>query len=456
MSNVIVIGGGAAGMMAAYAAAAGGHHVTLLEKNEKLGKKLYITGKGRCNVTNAGETPDFFAQVVHSPKSLYSAVYSFDASQVMAFMEDHGCRLKTERGNRVFPVSDHASDIIRACSCALDRAHVTVRLHTKVTGLLVQGGEEPGGAEYARVQTGVEYAGGHTDTGCASAHTHAEQSRQPRRIVGVRLEDGGQLAADAVVVATGGLSYPTTGSDGDGFLWAKELGIKVERCRPALVPLVVKEEWCRRLQGLALKNVKAALAVDGKEVCSGQGEMLFTHFGVSGPLILTMSSYYADAVRQEKEHAKAILTIDLKPALSAEQLDRRLIRDFEEIKKKQFKNALDGLFPSRLIPVMVELSGIDESKQVHNLKKEERFRFGQLIKNLSLNVVGTRGYAEAVITQGGVSMREISSSTMESRKIQGLYFAGEVLDVDALTGGYNLQIAWSTGHLAGASIPDKK
>lgn len=419
MSEVIVIGGGAAGMMAAYAAAAGGHHVTLLEKNEKLGKKLYITGKGRCNVTNAGETPDFFSQVVHSPKSLYSAVYSFDASQVMAFMEDHGCRLKTERGNRVFPVSDHASDIIKACSCALDRAHVTVRLHTKVTGLLVQSG-------------------------------------QPRRIVGVRLEDGGQLAADAVVVATGGLSYPTTGSDGDGLLWAKELGINVERCRPALVPLVVKEEWCRRLQGLALKNVKAALAVDGKVVCSGQGEMLFTHFGVSGPLILTMSSYYADAVRQEKEHAKAILTIDLKPALSAEQLDKRLLRDFEENKKKQFKNALDGLFPSRLIPVMVELSGIDESKQVHNLKKEERFRFGQLIKNLSLNVVGTRGYAEAVITQGGVSMREISPSTMESRKIQGLYFAGEVLDADALTGGYNLQIAWSTGHLAGASIPDKK
>lgn len=419
MSEVIVIGGGAAGMMAAYAAAAGGHHVTLLEKNEKLGKKLYITGKGRCNVTNAGETPDFFSQVVHSPKSLYSAVYSFDASQVMAFMEDHGCRLKTERGNRVFPVSDHASDIIKACSCALDRAHVTVRLHTKVTGLLVQGG-------------------------------------QPRRIVGVRLKDGGQLAADAVVVATGGLSYPATGSDGDGFLWAKELGINVERCRPALVPLVVKEEWCRRLQGLALKNVKAALAVDGKEVCSGQGEMLFTHFGVSGPLILTMSSYYADAVKQENEHAKAILTIDLKPALSAEQLDRRLLRDFEENKKKQFKNALDGLFPSRLIPVMVELSGIDESKQVHNLKKEERYRFGQLIKNLSLNVVGTRGYAEAVITQGGVSMREISPSTMESRKIQGLYFAGEVLDADALTGGYNLQIAWSTGHLAGASIPDKK
>lgn len=456
MSEVIVIGGGAAGMMAAYAAAAGGHHVTLLEKNEKLGKKLYITGKGRCNVTNAGETPDFFSQVVHSPKSLYSAVYSFDASQVMAFMEDHGCRLKTERGNRVFPVSDHASDIIKACSRALDRAHVTVRLHTKVTGLLVQGGEESGGTEYARVQTGVEYAGGHTDTGCASAHTHAEQSRETRRIVGVRLEDGGQLAADAVVVATGGLSYPTTGSDGDGLLWAKELGINVERCRPALVPLVVKEEWCRRLQGLALKNVKAALAVDGKVVCSGQGEMLFTHFGVSGPLILTMSSYYADAVRQEKEHAKAILTIDLKPALSAEQLDKRLLRDFEENKKKQFKNALDGLFPSRLIPVMVELSGIDESKQVHNLKKEERFRFGQLIKNLSLNVVGTRGYAEAVITQGGVSMREISPSTMESRKIQGLYFAGEVLDADALTGGYNLQIAWSTGHLAGASIPDKK
>lgn len=434
MSDVIVIGGGAAGMMAACSAAENGHNVTLIEKNEKLGKKIYITGKGRCNVTNAGETTAFFEQVVRNPKSLYSAVYSFDAPQVMAFMEKHGCPLKVERGNRVFPVSDHASDVIRACAKALEHAGVRVCLNTKAERLLTETAEAPGEAD--------------------------------RRILGVRLSNGECHKADAVIAATGGLSYPATGSDGDGFRFAKELGIGVEPPRPALVPFVVREEWCRRLQGLTLKNVAVSLESGRKIIYSGQGEMLFTHFGVSGPLILSASSYYANARGKRKTgqdfgegagthwgpEEDMTLIIDLKPALSEEVLDRRLLREFEQNRNKQFKNAVEGLFPSKLIPVMVELSGIEGAKAVHDITREERAAFGRLIKKLPLTVTGTRGYAEAVITQGGVSVKEINPSTMESKKIKGLYFAGEVLDMDALTGGYNLQIAWATGHLAGESV----
>lgn len=446
MSDVIVIGGGAAGMMAACSAAKNGHNVTLIEKNEKLGKKIYITGKGRCNVTNAGETPAFFEQVVRNPKSLYSAVYSFDAPQVMAFMEEYGCPLKVERGNRVFPVSDHASDVIRACTRALERLGVRVCLNTKAERLLTEAAE-------ACAETGSR-----------------EQLRAKRRILGVRLSNGECLRADAVIAATGGLSYPSTGSDGDGFRFAKELGIGVEPPRPALVPFVVREEWCRRLQGLTLKNVAVSLESGGAVVYSGQGEMLFTHFGVSGPLILSASSYYADACRkqkngrdpgarageQQKPEKDMALMIDLKPALSEDILDRRLLREFEQNRNKQFKNAVEGLFPAKLIPIMVELSGIEGTKPVHDITKEERVRFAGLMKALPLTVTGTRGYAEAVITQGGVSVREINPSTMESKKIKGLYFAGEVLDVDALTGGYNLQIAWSTGHLAGENIRESQ
>ncbi len=456
MSNVIVIGGGAAGMMAAYAAAVNGHAVTLIEKNEKLGKKIYITGKGRCNVTNAGDTAAFFQQIVRNPKSFYSALYSFDAAQVMAFMEEHGCPLKVERGDRVFPASDHASDVIRACADALRRSGVQVCLNTKAVRLLTENKE------------------------C--------------RICGVRLSSGECLKADAVIVATGGLSYPTTGSDGDGFRFAEELGIRVEPPRPALVPFTVREEWCKRLQGLALKNVAVSLEAAGKTIYSAQGELLFTHFGVSGPLILSASSYYADACGTcgtgqnsgrcaETQSKKAqnmacgagyklakdmvrsadykpaqemTLSIDLKPALSEDILDKRLLREFEENKNRYFKNAVESLFPAKLLPVIVELSGIAKNKPVHDITKEERIRFVRLIKALPLTITGTRGYAEAVITQGGVSVKEINPSTMESKKIKGLYFAGEVLDADALTGGYNLQIAWSTGHLAGASVKKMK
>lgn len=430
MSEVIVIGGGAAGMMAAAAAAENGHKVTLYEKNEKLGKKVFITGKGRCNVTNAGDTVDFFSQVVHNPKSLYSAVYSYDATFVMDFMEQYGCPLKVERGNRVFPVSDHSSDVIRACQNALRELGVRVCLNTKVAGMLC---EEPEGESVAEVEKGVQ-----------------------GRVSGVRLFDGTIHKADAVIVATGGLSYPVTGSDGDGHKWAAQLSLTVEKCRPALVPFHSPDPVCKELQGLALKNVTATLIVDGKEVYSEMGEMLFTHFGVSGPLILSASSYYADLIgkleKKGKKPERTVLTIDLKPALTAEQLDKRILRDFEAAKNKQFKNAVDGLFPSKLTPVMVARSGILAEKAVHDITRKEREEFCYQIKHFEIPISGTRDFVEAIITQGGIAMKEINPSTMECKKIKGLYFAGEVLDVDALTGGYNLQIAWSTGHLAGSSI----
>ncbi len=419
MSEVIVIGGGAAGMMAAYAAAQNGHHVTLYEKNEKLGKKVYITGKGRCNVTNASDTVDFFSQVIHNPKSLYSAIYSFDASLVMDFMENHGCKLKVERGNRVFPVSDHSSDVIRACKTALQEVGVEICLNTKVIKLCFGGTDD-------------------------------------KRVSGIKLTDGKLQEADAVIVATGGLSYPVTGSDGDGLRFARDASVNVESCRPALVPLCSDDPVCERLQGVSLKNVKAELVVDGKTIYREMGEMLFTHFGVSGPLVLSASSYYADLVgkleKKEQKPKEAILRIDLKPALSPEQLDKRVLRDFEAAKNKQFKNAVDGLFPAKLTPVMIERSGITPEKSVHDITRAEREQFCYQIKHFEIPISGTRKYAEAIITQGGISMKEINPSTMECKKIQGLYFAGEVLDVDALTGGYNLQIAWSTGHLAGSSI----
>ncbi len=443
MSEVIVIGGGAAGMMAAAAAAENGHKVTLYEKNEKLGKKVFITGKGRCNVTNAGDTVDFFAQVVHNPKSLYSAIYSYDATFVMDFMERYGCSLKVERGNRVFPVSDHSSDVIRACQNALRELGVHVCLHTKVAGLMCEEQAEKGadGGVEAKVNENVDAHGK------ASAHG---------KVSGIRLTDGTVHKADAVIVATGGLSYPVTGSDGDGHKWAQELELAVEKCRPALVPFNSPDPVCKELQGLALKNVTATLAVDGKEVYSEMGEMLFTHFGVSGPLILSASSYYADLVgkleKKGKKPKQTMLTIDLKPALTAEQLDKRILRDFEAAKNKQFKNAIDGLFPSKLTPVMIARSGIPAEKAVHDITRKEREDFCYQIKHFEIPLAGTRDFVEAIITQGGIAMKEINPSTMESKKIKGLYFAGEVLDVDALTGGYNLQIAWSTGHLAGCSI----
>lgn len=423
--NVVVIGGGAAGMMAALAAAQAGAQVTLYEKNEKLGKKIYITGKGRCNVTNACDPETFFENIVTNPRFLYSSFYGYDNTAVCSFLKQEGCALKTERGERVFPVSDHASDVTKALEQALKKNGVKICLRTCVKKIL-------------------------TDE---------------NQVTGVLLADGNAAQADGIILATGGLSYPTTGSDGEGLRMAEALGHTVIACSPSLVPLESKEEWCRRLQGLALKNVSVVMKFHNKEIYSGFGEMLFTHFGLSGPLILSASSYYSAAVyayrkKADKKKAKpeksfdepvCILYLNLKPALSEEQLDKRLLRDFDENRNKHFKNALDGLFPARLIPVMIELSGIDPEKKVNEISREERKRFVSLIQSVPVTVTATRDFKEAIITRGGIKVQEVNPSTMESKLIKGLYFAGEMLDVDALTGGFNLQIAWSTGHLAGES-----
>ena len=409
MSKVAVVGGGAAGMMAAVSAAQEGKTVVLYEKNEKLGKKLFITGKGRCNVTNACETEELFAGVVSNPKFLYSAFYGFDSGQVMKFFEEAGCPLKVERGNRVFPVSDHSSDIIKALKKRLDELSVAVHLDTGICKILT------------------------------------EETKEGLQVCGVRLFSGKEEKADAVVVATGGISYASTGSTGDGYRFAEKTGHSLTECRPSLVPLEAAETFCKDLMGLSLKNVEIALTYKEKELYREFGEMLFTHFGVSGPLILSASSRYV----QKAYGQRAALSIDLKPALSLEQLDKRLIREFEGNKNKAFKNALGALFPAKLIPVMVSLSGIAPEKRVNEITKEERHGFAALIKGLPLTITGCRGFEEAVITMGGVSVRDINPSTMESKKVHGLFFAGEVLDLEALTGGFNLQIAWSTGYLAG-------
>ncbi len=407
MKKVIVIGGGAAGMMAACMAAIEGAQVTLLEKNEKTGKKIYITGKGRCNLTNACQREEFLENVITNPKFLYSAFAQLDNQAVMNFFEKAGCRLKTERGDRVFPVSDHSSDVIAALNGELKKNRVQVMLHTEVSELLLEEGS----------------------------------------VKGVLLSDGKKLHADAVIIATGGRSYESTGSTGDGYRFAKQAGHTIKDLRPSLVPFVVKEEWCKKLQGLSLKNVAVTLKKEKKKIYEGFGEMLFTHFGVSGPLILSASSFYTAKYSGQE----VLLTIDLKPAMDREQLDKRILRDFEENAGKQFKNALDKLLPAKLIPVMVELSGIDPHKKTSEVTKKERSRLLELFKELKLTVNGCRGYGEAIITGGGVNVKEIDPKTMGSRLVNGLYFAGEVMDVDALTGGFNLQIAWSTGALAGKS-----
>lgn len=429
MKKIIVVGGGAAGMIAAVAAAEKGNKVTLIEKNEKLGKKLFITGKGRCNVTNAADMDTLFANVCTNEKFLYSAFYHYDNQAVMSFIEKAGCPLKVERGDRVFPVSDHSSDIIAAFQRELKRLGVEILLNTCVQELLV---------EECVDMTSSELCVGITENKIAGSIP---------TIKGVKLSNRKTLSADAVIVCTGGLSYPSTGSTGDGHRFAEGTGHRITECKPSLVPLETAESWCKDLMGLSLRNVGLRMIMGKKELYDGFGEMLFTHFGVSGPLVLSASAYYG----KQKKSGEIKLFIDLKPALDEEQLDKRLLRDFDENKNKQFKNALGGLFPTKLIPVMIELSGIHPDKKVNEITREERRTFVSLIKNLPLTVTGTRPFAEAIITQGGVSVKDINPSTMESKKVSGLYFAGEVLDLDAMTGGFNLQIAWSTGHLAGES-----
>ena len=409
MKRFLIIGGGAAGMLASVYAARNGMEVHLFEQNEKLGKKLFITGKGRCNFTNGCATEELFESFITNPRFLYSAVYGYTNYDVIDFFETAGVKTKMERGGRMFPLSDHSSDIIRALEQQMKKAGVKIHLGSRVKRLLVEK-EEDGNA----------------------------------RITGIQLDNGEKIRGEQVLVATGGNSYQSTGSTGDGYRMAKEGGHTVTDLQPSLVPMVTAEEYIPRLQGLSLKNVALSL-YDGKKcVYEDFGEMMFTHFGITGPLVLSASAKVGKLLKKKYLTAR----IDLKPALTAEQLDARLLREFEEGKNKQFKNVAGSLFPAKLLPVMLDLGGIAPGKKVHEITREERAGFIEKTKAFPFTVTGLRGFQEAIITKGGVQVKEVDPKTMESKKTKGLYFAGEVLDLDALTGGYNLQIAWSTAHAA--------
>lgn len=415
MSKVFIIGGGAAGMLAGVICGRMGNEVVIFEKNEKLGKKLFITGKGRCNVTNASDMEEVFSNIITNRKFMYSSLYSFDNQSVMTFFEELGIPLKIERGNRVFPISDHSSDIIKALQYELRRLDVTVLFQTNVGEILVKDGQAKG----------------------------------------VVTADGKRHYADKVLLAAGGVSYPLTGSTGDGHKMASEAGHEITPLYPALVPLYVKEEWCPKLQGLSLKNIAIDIKQGKKSLYKEFGEMLFTHYGVSGPLIISASSYLTKKLANVDDMKEPIvLYLDLKPALTEKQLDARLIREFELNHNKQFKNSIGSLFPAKLIPVMIELSGISPEKKCGEISKEERKIFLDIIKNLKMTITKTADFREAIITQGGIKVKEVNPSTMESKIIKDLYFAGEILDVDALTGGYNLQIAWSSAYLAAVSMSE--
>lgn len=413
MSKVLIIGGGAAGMMAGVFAARNHHEVHILEKNEKLGKKVFITGKGRCNVATACDTEELFPAVMSNPKFLYSGFYSFGPQDVMNFFEEAGVPLKVERGNRVFPQSDHSSDIIRALERELKKAGAKVHLHTTVKEIV--------------------------------------KKPEAEKVTGVILEDGTFMEGDAVIVATGGFSYQSTGSTGDGYRFARELGLKVTDISPSLVPLKTKEDYIPKLQGLSLKNTGLTIKNGKKVLYEDFGEMMFTHFGVTGPMILSASAHIG-AKLAKAENGELCAYLDLKPALTKEQLDARILREFETGQNKQFKNVIGVLFPSSLTPVMLELGGIPAEKKIHDISREERQHFVDLVKAFPFTITGMGEFKEAIITKGGVSVKEINPGTMESKKISGLYFAGEVLDLDAVTGGYNLQIAWSTAYLAAQAI----
>ena len=411
MSKVIVIGGGPAGMMAAYAAACQGHHVTLLEQNEKLGKKLFITGKGRCNITNACEIPEFIKNIPGNGRFLNSALHRFTNDDIVLLLESHGLQTKVERGGRIFPVSDKAKDVVDTLVKIFTEAGGKLQLDTKVIEILAKDGQV----------TGV------------------------KTISGV-------YPADAVILAAGGASYPGTGSDGGGAKLAAKLGHKIVPLRPSLVPLESDYPYVDDLQGLSLRNVQGTLTADGEKIGSEFGEMLFTHFGVSGPIILSLSNLAAKALDEGKE---VELHIDLKPALSEEKLDARIQRDFTQYSKKQLANGMKDLLPQRLIPVVCDMAYLDEEKFINQISREERHRLLAALKNFCVPITSTRPLAEAIVTAGGVSVKEINPKTMESKLIRGLHFAGEVMDVDGYTGGYNLQAAFSSGHAAGMAAAEE-
>lgn len=415
MAKILIIGGGAAGMAAAVFLGEKNHQVHLFEKNEKLGKKLFITGKGRCNITNTCDDETFFKSVVTNAKFLYSAFYEYSNQDVVSFFENLGLAVKEERGGRIFPVSDHSSDVIRILEKRMKELDVKVHLKSEAEALLTEEGENG-----------------------------------ERKIKGVRLRNGAEILGEKVIVATGGFSYQATGSTGDGYTFAKEAGHTVTQLRPALVPIATKEEYVTQMQGLALKNIRFTVK-DGKKVLYDDfGELLFTHFGISGPLVLTASSYIGKKL--EKKELQGY--IDLKAALTEEQLDARLLREFEAGINRQFKNVITGMFPAKLYPVILELGGIAPDKKVNEITRKERQDFIHLVKHFPLTLVELRPFREAIITQGGVKVKEINPKTMESKLVKGLYFIGEVLDLDAVTGGFNLQIAWSTAKAAAEFIEE--
>lgn len=405
-SEVIVIGGGASGAFAALISARMGRKVILFEKNERIGRKLRITGKGRCNLTNNCSGDELMNNIPVNPRFLYSAFSAFSPQDTMNFFEELGVPLKTERGKRVFPVSDKADDIAEVLEKALKKADVKI-IHESVKHILTD------------------------DNICT----------------GVITSDGKEYNAQSVLLATGGKSYPLTGSTGDGYIMAKELGHTVTNIYPSLVPLVIKEKFCSDMMGLSLRNVALKLFDQNKLIFSEQGEMLFTHFGVSGPLILSASSHIRDM-----QSGRYTISIDLKPALTLQQLDKRIQRDFSENQNRDFINAVRNLLPAKMIPVAVKLSGIPENKKANSITKEERLHFAELLKNFTLTVRDFRPVDEAIITSGGISVKEINPKTMESRLVSGLFFAGEIIDVDAYTGGFNLQIAFSTAYSAGINM----
>ena len=413
MKNVCVIGGGASGLMAAYAAAENGNRVVLLEKNEKLGKKIYITGKGRCNITNDIPPDEFLQNVVHGAKFLTGAIYSFPPKKVVEFFESHGLSVKTERGGRVFPVSDHASDVTKTLERACKSVGVEIRLGETVKKI--------------------------------SLRTSSDISAMPH-IAGVET-DKQTYPCDEAVVCTGGLSYPSTGSTGDGYRFAKDCGLFVTDLKPGLCGINLQGTFYKDLQGLSLKNVSLTAKRENKILYQSFGDMLLTHFGISGPLVLSLSSVI------NRSGLKGVtLFLDLKPALDFDTLDRRLLRDFKKYKNKQLLNAMCELLPQKMIATVLSAAGISEKKNVNVLTKEERFRLLNALKEFPVKPVGLRGFEEAIITSGGVELSEINPKTMEAKKVSGLRFCGEVLDADAFTGGYNLQIAFSTGYAAGRSI----
>ena len=405
--TVAIVGGGAAGLMAACAAAENGNEVILFERNSRPARKVMITGKGRCNVTNNCDTEAFMRNTPHGSRFMYSAINAFSADDTISFFESRGVRLKTERGNRVFPVSDKAVDIVDALVDSVKKLDVKI-ISARVTDIICDNG----------------------------------------KAVGVSCENGKAFSADRVIIATGGMSYPVTGSTGDGYKMAERVGHTVTELRPSIVPIMTKEGFCSRLCGLSLKNVTLTLYEEGKKkpIFSELGEMMFTDFGITGPLVLSASAYVNKAPELYS------IKVDLKPALDAETLDKRILRDFAAEPNKDFINSLDALLPKRLISVVVNLSGIEPRKKVNGITREERSRLVTVIKGLSLSVLRLRPIEEAVVTSGGISLKEINPATMESKLISGLYFAGEIIDVDCFTGGFNLQTAFSTGYLAGISV----